>query len=63
MTDQPICGFCREPLPENAVSEFWCSQGHQELWHRNRGEPLDKAALRKKYRGQHSYGIPWPPSP
>jgi hypothetical protein len=34
------CGYCREPLPDNAVSDYFCSSGHQDLWHQARSEPL-----------------------
>jgi hypothetical protein len=34
------CGYCRTPLPADTVSEYFCGQGHQDLWHRNRSQPL-----------------------
>jgi len=34
------CGHCRELLPDNAVSDYFCSAGHQDLWHQARSVPL-----------------------
>lgn len=41
MTAAGHCGYCQEPLPEDAVSDYYCSQGHQDLWHMRRSESLD----------------------
>lgn len=48
--DESICGYCHDPLPVNAVSSYFCSQGHQEMWGRNRSEPVDEVALYHRWR-------------
>ena len=45
MIEPGHCGHCREPLSADAVSEYWCSYGCQQLWHMNHSEPLDEYRL------------------
>lgn len=42
MSEEGHCGHCHKPLPENAVSDYWCSQDHYQMWSRSRSDPLDQ---------------------